>query len=88
MTTKIKTNNGSTVAVSEDGTVTIDNVVISFEPQNNNSSDESAEKITIHALKKIATFNFGHRGYTTTDSRQIRRLVLDALRNIGERATV
>lgn len=87
MTANIKTNGGNLVAVSADGTVTIDNVVISFEPQETNAIPDT-EKIAVHALQKIATYNFGDRGYNTTDSRQIRRVVLDALRNMGVKATI
>lgn len=86
MTTKIKTNTGSMIAVADDGTVTVDNVVISFEQ--NRTETESIEKAMVYALKKIANMTFGDRGYTTTDSRAIRRLVLDALKNIGEKSTV
>lgn len=80
MTTNIKTTNGNNISVTADGIVTVDNVVISFEPE---KAAPVTEQIALHALKKIASFQFGDRGYSTIDSRQIRRVVLDALRNMG-----
>lgn len=81
MTTKIKTNGGNLVAVSADGTVTVDNVVISFEQQAHAETD--AATIALNALKKIATYGFDCRGYSETASRTIRRTVWDALRKMG-----
>ena len=81
---KIKTQNGYTITV-EANRVEIDGVVIECGGQ---TTLENSEKIMINTLRKIASFSFGNRGYNTTDSRAIRKAVLDALRNIGERATL
>lgn len=81
MTTKVTTTGGSVVEVSADGTVTVDNVVISFEQQAPAEPDTAT--IALNALKKITTYGFGSRGYSETDSRTIRRIVWDALRKMG-----
>lgn len=80
----IKTKNGYTITVN-DNRVEIDGVVIECGGQ---TTQDNSEKILINTLRKIAGFKFGDRGYNTTDSRAIRKAVLDALRNIGERATL